>query len=205
MEMGKIISGNRDREMPRTLFFGCGGDIQDKAVNVDLDFTRTQIDRAILGANTWLMVHNFLSPENLPVAYFDHIEARMVMEHIHLDHVPSVLYTMNTILAQNGKLHIIVPNFEALAKLGTELLTEKDVWLDRDFRRYRELNFQILDPILTDSPGRGHKSLWTKGIARIWLESEGFTVESMSMFGAYGMFLDIRAAKLTEFSQATGI
>jgi hypothetical protein len=173
--------------------FGCGNDLIEKVLNIDIENPEPSI----------LKDHQFLSsdltdPQQLPRNYFKKIIANMVFEHIHPDIIPTVIYVMSNILAPGGEVHVTVPNFEFFVR---KINMDKKFDIQK-LMILREATFQLLDPQLKLRSGRGHQSLWCKDLAEFWFGGEGFIIEHISDEGPVLRFL---AVKSEEFSIAKGI
>lgn len=170
----KIINSIDSEEIPKKINFGCGNNLLDGFLNIDKD--------SIINHNSkpfWFANGSLINPQVLPNNYFDIIEAKMVFEHIHLDVVPSVIYTMSCLLVKDGMVHVTVPNFEYFAS-NYPVYTCPDAKFGlSDLIFLREATFQLLDPMLSseNTTYRSHQSLWTPDMANYWFRSEGFEVE----------------------------
>lgn len=177
--------------IPEKMNFGCGANLLPGYTNVDVHIDQSLLQLAINGVFSKLIAvfeGELLSPSSLPLNYFTSIKAEMVMEHIHVDKLPSVLYSLYCHAAPGGVLHITVPNFDALASLWV---------LNRNPKVLREITFQLLDPIMGSKYARGHQSLWTEEFAKDLLMSEGWDNIAVTKEGPSEIFLHITANKPT--------
>jgi hypothetical protein len=189
----KEYEGN---ELPRAINFGCGRNLLKNHLNIDMeDFSQEGLTFA---------QGDLINPQELPNDYFGIIEAQMVLEHIHIDVLPTVIYTMSCTLVYGGKVHVTVPNFEYFAhNLPVKTCPEAKFTLE-DLIFLREATFQLLDPVFDTHQAsfRGHQSLWTPDMAQYLFNSEGFRVEFLS---EKEPILQFYAEKRGQFSVAMGV
>lgn len=160
--------------LPTIINFGCGSNPKTGMVNIDFQIPRCVLDTSREHLDYWLYEGEVTSPHDLPKEYFETIESTMVMEHVHLDKIPNLLYCLFEFLKPGGKLIIVVPNFLSIARMFVDSCDGAPLNL-QGMTLFREITYQLLDPTF-DSTGsaRGHQSLWTPGIAHHWLNNEGF-------------------------------
>ena len=192
----KIVKSIDGEKMPTKINFGCGNNLLEDYLNIDSD---TIINTN--GENVWLVMGELINPQVLPNNYFDVIESQMVFEHIHLDIVPSVIYTMSCLLKVEGFVHVTVPNFEYFAyNYPVNTCPDAKFGLS-DLVYLREATFQLLDPMLSNknTTYRAHQSLWTPDMANFWFRNEGFEVEFVTIKSP---ILEFFATKKNKFSMA---
>lgn len=159
--------------LPTAINFGCGSSPKKGMVNIDYSIPKCITEASSIEWNYWLYEGEVTSPHDLPKEHFETIEATMVMEHIHLDKIPNILYCFYEFLKPGGKLIIVVPNFRSIAKMFVDSWDGTPLNL-QNMTLFREITYQLLDPTFESSSGRGHQSLWTPEIAYHWLNNEGF-------------------------------
>lgn len=160
-------------EIPRVINLGCGSELKEDQVNIDI-YMPDCVQYHAKDGDYWLFQGELLTPHELPKNYFKAIYATMVLEHVHLDKIPNLLYCLYEFLQPNGKLHIVVPNFRLIAKMFIDSCDENPFDLKKQ-SLLREITYQLLDPTLGEiESARGHQSLWTPESAYCWLSCEGF-------------------------------
>jgi hypothetical protein len=189
----KILSRIENESYPRKINFGCGNDFLEGYLNIDSSYIINGRD------GYWVAKGLLINPQVLPNNYFEKIEAKMVLEHIHLDIIPSVIYTMSCLLKEKGTVHVIVPNFEYFAINYPVYTCPEAKFGLSDLSFLREVTFQLLDPMLsTDNISyRGHQSLWTPNMANFWFRSEGFEIKFLD---TKSPILEFVAVKKDKFS-----
>lgn len=179
-------------EMPKVINLGCGSELKEDQVNIDVHIPDSVRYYSNI-KNCWIFQGEILSPHELPKNYFKTINATMVMEHVHLDNIPNLLYCLYEFLQPNGKLYIKVPNFKQAAKMYMDSCDLGSFDMSK-LTLLREITYQLLDPTLdSNEGGRGHQSLWTPELAYFWLSNEGFNPINIKPLGNWVM--DITAVK----------
>lgn len=176
-------------EFPKRMNLGCGKKMLNDCINIDTGFD-DMVDK-----ECWVFDGIITCPQDLPSNWFDYIFAEMVMEHVHPDGIPNLLYCLQNMAAPGGRLVIIVPNFFELAK---ELICTEDSDLNIfDLKRIREINNEMLMPYMGDKPGMAHQSIWTMKMAKYWLENEGWKIDEdhCTSFGSFNQYMRIEAVK----------
>lgn len=87
---------------------------------------------------------------------FDRICAYRFLEHVPMDQVLYFIYLLSTCLKTAGEVDIIVPNYEALAKM---ILCEKIS--DMDGFEFEKHNILLTTELLNE-PSCPHASIWTR-------------------------------------------
>jgi predicted SAM-dependent methyltransferase len=128
------------------------------------------------------------------------IEAENLVEHLHVDEVPSVLFEWNRVLCPGGYLHILTDDFERIAHTFGQVRRLRTL---KQMDLFKQVTYFVLDPSFTPS-SLGHKSLWTKALAKRFLESEGFEVEQMHNTGYRNWKLFVTAVKSVSKLRARG-
>ncbi len=180
--------------MPHRLHFGCGSDIREGFVNLDIHIPPFCVKVAEYNpshfGDYWIIEGNILDKPYFPPEWFTAIHANCVFEHIHLDEIPTILYTLNKMLHKDGILCIIVPDFTILART---MLENKN-----DITTLRRVTYEFLSPTLSGTQGdTPHKSIWTEETAKNWLGSEGFKIQSIKPYEGHWAKLCIIAKKVT--------
>lgn len=188
----KIINRIPNEQLPTRINFGCGNNLLVDYLNIDA----TAI-REMKPDEYFVAIGELLNPQDLPNDWFTEIKAQMVFEHISIDIIPSILYTMSCLLKIDGRIDITVPNFEYFA-LNFEKYNSNKMTIE-DLIFIREATFQLLDPLLVNISGRGHKSLWTTNLAKLLFESEGFVLE-IDKKSISSPILKFKAVKKNKFS-----
>lgn len=167
----KIIN-NTGSYLPNKINFGCGNNLLDDYLNIDVVEPSNNTSNYVIG------IGQLTNPQVLPNDYFVGIKAQMVLEHIHIDILPSVIYTMSCLLRDKGIVQVDVPNFQFFA----EQFANRENFELKDLLFIREATFQLLDPMLIldeSTQFRGHQSLWTPRFATYLFNSEGFAITEM--------------------------
>ena len=193
----KQISTVENESLPRKINFGCGTNFLTGYLNLDANINHT---KNCDGFHVY--EGELLNPQLLPNDHFEHIKAQMVLEHIHPDIIPTVIYTMSCLLIDGGTVEVTVPDFEFFMRNIPKgpFDIQKLVFM-------REATFQLLDPVFKSdysNTHRGHSSLWTLELAKFWFESEGFSVKKKRSERKIPV-LEFVATKTNSFSVAKGL
>lgn len=175
-------------EFPKKMNLGCGKKMLTDCINIDTGFND------MIDEECWVFDGIITCPQDLPSCWFEYIFTEMVMEHVHPDHIPNLLYCLQNMTAPGGRLVIIVPNFLELAKELVEANFDDDLDI-LDLKRIREINNEMLMPYMGDKPGMSHQSIWTPKMARYWLGNEGWKIIKIEEFGKNKFYLRIEAIK----------
>lgn len=161
--------------MPDVLHVGCGSDIMENAVNVDSKLP------GFVGLTGWYPPKNVMvlegditSPQDLPKKHFKRIEAHMMLEHVHPDLIPNLLYCFCNFLQDNGALVATVPNFAELAARVIRAADWNSVPNMQSLASFREATNEFLCP--TMGAMVGHQSIWVRSVAEVWLNAEGLAL-----------------------------
>ncbi len=176
-------------DLPTKLNLGCGKKFLQDYVNVDTNIGK------LMDKDCWIFEGEIKSPQDLPSNWFEYISAEMVMEHIHPDLIPNLLYCLYNMMSTEGKLEIIVPNFLTLSKTLVINETKSPSLSFNEFKIIREINNEMLMPYMGEELGMAHQSIWTPKMAKYWLNSEGFDIKSIKEFGYNNFHLKIIATK----------
>lgn len=175
-------------EMPKKLHFGCGSNFLEGYVNLD-----SHINEDLIPIDTYVMQGVLTSPQAFPRNWFTEIKAEMVMEHIHPDLIPNLLYCFNNIMEDDGRLYIVVPNFVKLAEELLEAECMGGVFNLAKLKMIREVTNEFLYPNM--HKGVSHQSIWTPNMADYWLRAEGFKSFAIRYIGDKEYHMEILALK----------
>lgn len=170
----KYITGNNQLDaIPNILHIGCGSDIMGSVVNIDSTIPQWVKDELVcLPINCVIFEGEITGPQDLPKKHFKRVEAHMVLEHIHPDLIPNLLYCLCNFLQDNGVLVATVPNFAHLAKQIVYLNDSGQTTSITQINSFRELTNEFLCPNMCGM--EGHQSIWIEKFANLWLKAEGF-------------------------------
>lgn len=176
-------------DMPIHMNFGCGNSLIENCVNIDISVSREIIEYATVN-RIWLYRGKWSDPHQFPAGQFGSIFAKDVLEHFHPDEIANILYCFRCSMSVDAELNVVVPNFENMAKIISEhanqILDLK--WLEK----FRQIELNWMAPYIHG--GVGHKSIWTKAIARYRIEREGFSVTEMDSSNDISLY--IKAKKI---------
>lgn len=179
--------------LPDVLHLGCGSCILSDAVNVDTNISMDiKKGRIKIPANSWVYEGEIIGPQDFPKKHFKRIEACMVLEHIHPDLIPNLLYCLCNFLQDNGVLIATVPNFSHITSCISNL-SNKNEWAIKDHAFFRELNNELMCPNMCGMGG--HQSVWIQSVAKRWLNAEGFMLAEWKP-SANLMHVTFKAVKL---------
>lgn len=170
--MLKLIARNTGL-LPDILHLGCGSDIMENAVNIDtnINFSSYLTETK---SNVVIYEGDINGPQDLPKKHFSRVEAHMVLEHIHQDLIPNLLYCLCNFLQDNGVLVATVPNFGYLAERIHRASDWSCVPNVISLQSFREAVNEFLCPNMCGMVG--HQSVWVKAVATMWLNAEGFAL-----------------------------
>lgn len=139
------------------LNLGCGNRILPNYINIDnmkLEFK----------TGNFLNINVFDLPKYFKSNSIHEIRASHFFEHLTHSQIIKLLYICWDLLIPKGILHIIVPDFYSIMEIY-QLKAQK-----RDFKDIDLLHIKIFN----EEDETVHRSIWSKDIAKYYLEREGF-------------------------------
>lgn len=187
--------------LPNIMNFGCGNKISINQVNIDIHFSKVMLQSILLSEeknNTWVLMGKLTNPHYFPRGHFYQINCFDVLEHFHPDEIPNILYCFRECLNPQGTLRIIVPDFEKMA--GDLLKITKSAqgtgkYNVQGLDIHRKIEMHWMAPYMHTEFG-GHKSIWTRAVARHLLEREGFEIKSIRTIVDMSYSMEILACLL---------
>jgi predicted SAM-dependent methyltransferase len=146
------------------LHLGCGNRLLDGYLNMDMgDFSTLAGGGRKFIKGDVLEIHRYFRADSA-----EEIRSEFLFEHLTMTQIREFLYRCHTVLAQHGRMVILVPDFRALV----------NHWFDKI---EQEEDYGMLDVLYTkifsNAADTFHKSAWSEKIGVYLLESEGlFTV-----------------------------
>jgi len=142
------------------LNIGCGNTIKNECINIDI------ID-LINPPQNYIKMNCFDIDRKFPINTFDEVCSEYFMEHLSPLEIRLLLYKIYKVLKPRGLYSFVVPN---IVKIVHFFITPKII------TKPNGIDLFNLEVFGAGELGREtiHKSLWTKDIAKIYLEEEGF-------------------------------
>jgi predicted SAM-dependent methyltransferase len=105
----------------------------------------------------------------------------MVLEHVHIDLVPTALYQISRVLAPGGFVDITVPDFDYFVQ--KYLNNKGKLTKTMNFHNFYNITYNLLAPEI-DPKIRTHQALFTEEFLTILLVDDGFVnVETVRKAG----------------------
>lgn len=170
----------------KRLNIGCGNDLLEGYDNCDAKPENDRIKKA-----------DVVILENIRTNYYDEVLMKMILEHVHIDLIPTALFQAHRVLKPGGKLEIISPDFDALVdrylKIRGKLNNTKNFFL------FKDIVYNLLDPEIREG-AKTHQSVITKDFLKMSLEAEGFIIRKIGKYQNEEMILYCVAQKYGDYS-----